>query len=101
RVGLLGCLYGRFGGVHAAFGLVVVARDLERDQRRAAVLRELALVALGERGLDLGDVLRGLEALGRVLDREREVAIGRLPVALGLDQDVLIRLLREVGGVDL
>ena len=37
---------------------VVVAGDLERDQRGAAVLGELALVALRDRGLDLVDVGR-------------------------------------------
>ena len=40
----------------------VVAWDLEGDQRRATVLGELALVALGERGLDLVDALDGLES---------------------------------------
>jgi hypothetical protein len=93
--------YRRFRRVHAVLGEVVVAGDGERDQGGAAVLGELALIALGERGLDLGDVLGVLEALGRVLDREREVGVGRLPVALGLDEHLLVGLLREVGGGDL
>ena len=50
---------------------VVIAWDLEGDQRGTTVLRELALVALGERRLDLVDALDGLESARRCPRRRR------------------------------
>ena len=79
---------------------LVVARDLERHERGAAVLGELALVALGERGLDLVDVLGGLEPCDGVLDRGGERRIADLDGALALDEHLLLGGVAEVGGGD-
>ena len=79
---------------------LVIAWDLERHERRATILGELALVAVGERGLDLVDALGGLEPGHRVLDGGREGGVADLHGALALDQYLLVRGLAEVGGGD-
>jgi hypothetical protein len=75
---------------------VVIARDLERDQRRPPVLRELALVALGERRLDVVDALDALEAGFDVLDGSGEMSIADLHGAPALDEHLLLGRVAEV-----
>ena len=54
------------GGVDLVLGVVVVAGDVEGDERGLAVLRQRALVALGVGALDVADVLRALERRSRL-----------------------------------
>ena len=100
-VGLLGGRGGGERGADAVLGGVVLALELEGDERGAVVARELALVALRVGGLDLGDVRGRLEALDDVVDGGGEaLVVVRDLAALGLDQYLLARLLREAGGGD-
>ena len=83
--------------VDAVGDLLVVAGDLERHDRRAAVLRDLALVAASQRRLDVGDVARRLEAAGDVAHRGGEARVGGLQRAAALDEDLLGCIVGEVG----
>ena len=86
--------------VDALLGDVVVTGDLERDQRRAAVLGELAVVALGERRLDLVDALEAFQAPDGVFDCGGERRITDLDGALALDEHLLVGGVAEVRGGD-
>jgi len=92
RLGLLGELVG---------GRVVLdARQLEVHDDRAAVLGDrVRLVPRVERALDLGDAVDPLEALYDVRDGGGDLRITALDRALALDEDLLARGVREVGGV--
>ncbi len=88
------------GGVDAVLGLIVVARELERDERRAAVLGELTLVVRGQRGLDVADVRDRLQAGDGVVDRGGERGIADLDRAAALDEHLLVGLVGEAAVVD-
>ena len=80
--------------VDAGLGQVVVAGDGERDDRRAAVLGELAVGAVGR--LDVRDVRRAMQPRDDVPDRGLELRVARPARAAGLDQDGLVGALGEV-----
>jgi hypothetical protein len=96
HIGVAVCMRGE-RAVDAILGDVVIARDLECHERRAAVLGDVALVALGERRLDLVDALRVLEARDDILDGGRELRITDLHGALALHEHLLLRGVAEIG----
>ena len=77
-VGLLGGGDGGQRGVDVRLRLLEVAGHLEVHERGAPVLGDLSLVALGERGLDVGDVLRRAELGGDITDGGPELRVGGL-----------------------
>ena len=86
-------------GVDALLGDVVVAGELEGDERGAAVLGDLALVALGERatrrrGRAAAASSRATTSSTRGLERR---VVGLAVALAGLDEDLLVGLCREVG----
>ena len=81
--------------VDAVLRDVVLALELEGHQRGRAVLRELAVVALGVGRLDLFDVRRGLELRHDVVDRGGELRVAVRGLALALHEHLLAGLLRE------
>ena len=96
RVGGLDLRHRRDDRIDALARLVIVAADLELDEHRAAVLGDLALVALGVGRLDLGDALLARDAGDDVVDRLAHGRVGRLAALGGLDEDGLVLLLGEV-----
>ena len=64
-------------GVHALDRLVIVAAELERHERRAAVGGDLVGVAGLERRLELGDVRNLRESGLDVTDRGLELGVRR------------------------
>jgi hypothetical protein len=99
-VGLLRGGGGGEGWIDPVGQRVVITRDLEGDQAGPAVVGQLALVALGERRLDLVDMRHRLEARHHVLDGGVERGIADLDRALALHEHLLVRGLGEVGGGD-
>ncbi len=101
-VRLLGRRGGGERGVDPLVGLIAVARDREGDERGAAILGDLALVALGERARDLGGVRRVLQAADDGLHArlERGVVDRRGLAAARLNEDLLVGLVGEVRPAD-
>jgi hypothetical protein len=98
--GRVGVLRGRDGGLglaDAILGDVVLTGDLERDQRRAPVLGELAIVTGRERRLDVLDRLCALEAPDGVAHRRGECRVADPRSTLPLDEDLLGGLIGEAG----
>ena len=101
RVRLLRRRGGRERGVDDLVAALLGVREAERDQRGAAVLGDLALVALGQRGLDVLDVLGLLEPGDDVVDPGLDGGIIEVQLAVaGLDEHLLVGLVREVRVVD-
>ena len=86
--------------VDAVLGDVVLALELEGDERGAAVARELARVALGVGRLDLDDVRRGLRGVLTTSPTAALKRASRIARALALHEHLLVGLLREAGGGD-
>jgi hypothetical protein len=81
-------------------GEVLVAADVELDERGPSVLRDLAFVAGGERRANVLDDLEARDGLDDVRDRRLEGGIAR-PERRALDQDGLVGRLLETGLEDL
>ena len=77
--------------------LGVVAAQLEGDERRLAVLRQLALGVLGVGALHAADVLSPLEPGDDGGYGAAKLGIVAASTRLALDQDALVRLVGEVG----
>lgn len=84
-------------GLDPVGGLVVVAAQLEADERRASVRRDLAGVRSVELRLDLGHV-RGLcQGAFDVHDRRPEFRVSRGALTAALDQDLIGLIVAEPG----
>ena len=93
-------LHGLDGGerrIDAVLGLVLVAGDVEGEQDRAAVLGDLALVALGERRLDVPHVRDGAQPCSDLTDGGGDGWIGGPAGPLGLHEHLLAGLVGEAG----
>jgi hypothetical protein len=86
--------------VDAVLRLLVGARELEGQQRRAAVLGDLAGVALRERRADVGHVRHGLQPPREVGGRRRHPGAAGARPGPGLDEHLLVDVVREAGGRD-
>ena len=100
-VGLLGGGHGGQRGVDVRLRLLQVTGHLEVHERRAPVLGDLSLVALRERGLDVGHVLGSAELCRDVVDGGPELRVGGLLAVAGLHENRLGGLLRERIGAGL
>jgi len=98
------CALGRGDGgdrrVDALRDGFVVAGDLEADDGRAAVVGDLALVAVAQRRLHVGDVAGPCEAPGDVCDGGGEARVRRAQRAPALHEHLLARLVGEARGLD-